>query len=598
MEKPEAHQDIDAKRRLTTIVAADICGYSSASEKDEILAIETADMLFQVFETTCATMKGRVFKRIADGFLAEFPSTYSAVTAALNFRDYVQSSEKKVGSPAVRLGIHVGDVIDRPDGDVLGHGVNVSVRLQELAEPNGILVSQNVINLIGENVAMSTHSRGSVMLKNISQSIQAYDIDHADVKIITTFVTKLRLLLLGLIALLLILVAAYAFQANKARTRISADHKVDEIIQNQFPASQQTEGNSGVSAEYIRGVLESLQRTKTPGHQASFALLDAGNIGLAIEKLETSLKDTAFGSEPYINTMHQIAALSYYHDSAKAVAYYETLLELNPKDTRAMVSLVKAYQVRLEADKAFELYQAIIDKQIGTPYEKLRIQIDMAFNHILQLEFPIAIETLDRIGADIKALGDRRLFIEWQFLFGYSQVRTGNLDEGEAMLIASVTELNQIGADANLPRAYNALGQVYERRAERETELTQTHLETALTHYQKQYETGQIINKTRELPEALYAMGEVYLKLEDHNAARQKFLEALNVARTHNYVTSERRARTGLARIAKINGDEETVCRQMKKIITLYQKNPSVKLTSRTLETLEGLGCGFNRSDI
>ena len=118
------------KRRLTTIVASDVCGYSSLSEKDELSAIRVSDKIYSIFDKIISAHDGRVFKRIADGFLAEFPSAHQGMQAALEFQTAIL---KLSNSPGVRIGIHVGDVIDRADGDILGHGVNIAVRIQEQA---------------------------------------------------------------------------------------------------------------------------------------------------------------------------------------------------------------------------------------------------------------------------------------------------------------------------------------------------------------------------------------------------------------------------------------------------------------------------------
>ena len=588
-------------RRLTTIVAADMCGYTALSERDEATAIKLADLFFNVFAKIATENGGRVFNRVADGFLAEFPSAYSGMNCAVEFCKNVQ--DRHTLSPTsvnaqMRIGVHVGDVVDRDDGNILGHGVNVAVRLQEQAAPGMILISSNLFNLLGRDFKFETKKRSGLTLKNVTGSVTAYEVNPASVPSNGQLgIRAARAIKPMLAAVAVILVIFAAVNVQTTRKMQSVTESIDRIVEKKFSHSNATE--QGVSVAYIRTVLDSLHRSEIPSHQASFALLEAGNIEQAVVKLEGSLNEMPFGEELYINTMHQIAALSYYHDSAKAVAYYETLLELDPKDTRAMVALVKGYQVRLEADKAFELYQSIIEKNIGTPYEQIRVQIDMAFSHILQLEFSIALNLLQRIEADVSALGDQRLYIEWQFLSGYGKVRTGDLATGEDMLLATVEQLNEIGADANLPRAYSALGKLYEIKAEAETDVdaATSNLQTALEYYQKQYDAGVLINKMRELPEALYSMGEVYFELEDYDLARQKFLEALRVARSENYITSERRARMGLARLSQKNGDQTEVCRQVEKIKTLYKKS-TVKLNEKSLTTLEGLGCGFRRDEI
>ena len=588
-------------RRLTTILVADICGYSAMSEKDEASAIKLADLLYKIFGQQAAQHGGRVFNRAADGFLAEFPSANACMQAAIDFCQEVSARNNlspNAISAKVRVGVHVGDVVDRDDGDILGHGVNIAARLQSAADPGMILASSNIINLLGPKFKSNAQKRGGLNLKNISENITAYQIDPEKSDLRPGWRLPRFLKSRGLIYGILIsgvFVSLVALQDSRQEKIIH--HKIETIIQDSLGGSAD-KTDSDISTAYIRDVLSSLQQSNIPSHQASFALLEAGDIDQAIRRLENSLNGIKFDSDEYVNTLHQIAALSYHHDSAKAVGHYETILEMRPNDEAAMFQLVKSYIIRLETEKAYTLSEQIVERGIGSPYQKARLQIDMAFNRVLNLDFDNAIRIFEKVESDVISTKNQRLKNEWQILFGYALARNGDLDQGESLIISSVRELEELGTDTNLPRAYSALGTINKMRAESSPNEKEQYLEKALTYYQKQYERGLEIDKKRDLVEALYSMGEIYLDLGHIRDAKQKFLESLKTARSNNYTNSEVRSRIGLAKIANLQNDMASVCQHVDFIIDIHRNRSVVPMNNNMLNTLEKFDCGFKRADL
>src|SRR5512144_870217 len=120
-------------RRLTTIVALDVAGYSARTEADEARTTAQVAALRRVIEGIATAHGGRVFNTAGDGFMLEFGSSLAAVTAAFALADTCE--------PRVRVGVHLGDVVVQPNGDLLGHGVNVAARLMAQAAPGAALVS-------------------------------------------------------------------------------------------------------------------------------------------------------------------------------------------------------------------------------------------------------------------------------------------------------------------------------------------------------------------------------------------------------------------------------------------------------------------------
>ncbi|MGH7571824.1 MAG: adenylate/guanylate cyclase domain-containing protein, partial [Gemmatimonadota bacterium] len=134
--------------RLAAVWFADIVGYGRLSSRNENDALQ----LVTVFQRTCRDVvrrhNGRIVKFMGDGGMAEFPSTESAVLAACSlestFRARATALELDLEPPRLHVGLHVGEIATAPDGDIYGEGLNLASRLQDLAGPGQILVSEDV----------------------------------------------------------------------------------------------------------------------------------------------------------------------------------------------------------------------------------------------------------------------------------------------------------------------------------------------------------------------------------------------------------------------------------------------------------------------
>src|SRR5215510_12810250 len=140
-----------AQRRLAAILAADVVGYSRLMERDEADTFERLRAhRKELFEPEIGNYRGRIFKLMGDGLLAEFGSVVDAVEcAAVLQRAMAQrndglAEERRID---VRIGINLGDVMVEGD-DLIGEGVNVAARLQGLAEPGGIHISGSVYDQV------------------------------------------------------------------------------------------------------------------------------------------------------------------------------------------------------------------------------------------------------------------------------------------------------------------------------------------------------------------------------------------------------------------------------------------------------------------
>ena len=153
-------------RRLATIVALDVAGYSARTEIDEAATTAEVAALRGVIEEIAASHGGRLFNTAGDGFMLEFASSRAAVEAALALAERCE--------PKVRIGVHLGDVVVQPDGDLLGHGVNVAARLMARSDPGSALVSADVRRTIRGALAERLVSRGHLQLDKMRERIEAF----------------------------------------------------------------------------------------------------------------------------------------------------------------------------------------------------------------------------------------------------------------------------------------------------------------------------------------------------------------------------------------------------------------------------------------
>lgn len=165
------------ERRLTTILSADVAGYSRLMERDEAGTLaELMDRQSSIIDPLIAQGGGRIVKTLGDGFLAEFGSPVNAVTFAA---DMQQASEARNANlpedrrMSFRIGINLSDVIVEQN-DVFGEGVNVASRLQAIAEPGSVFVSDSVYQQVQRQVQLRFEDAGKRQLKDTSGLTQAW----------------------------------------------------------------------------------------------------------------------------------------------------------------------------------------------------------------------------------------------------------------------------------------------------------------------------------------------------------------------------------------------------------------------------------------
>src|SRR5215203_6140368 len=134
------------ERKLAAIMFTDIVGFSRQMGSDEARTLRLLDTHNHIIQTAVAEHHGTVIKTVGDAFLVDFPSVVHAVQSAQQIQAQLRTrnaEHEKAEQIHVRIGIHLGDIIQK-DGDVFGDGVNIASRLQELAEPDTVCLSDVV----------------------------------------------------------------------------------------------------------------------------------------------------------------------------------------------------------------------------------------------------------------------------------------------------------------------------------------------------------------------------------------------------------------------------------------------------------------------
>src|SRR3989442_1523516 len=164
-------------RRLAAIMFTDIVGFSRQMGSNEARTLRLLDTHNRIIQHAVTVHHGTVIKTVGDGFLVDFPSVVNAVQCAQHVQARFRAYNADKDSPEqihVRIGIHLGDIVQR-DGDVFGDGVNIASRLQALAEPDTICISQVVYQEVAQKLALGTVvSLGRPKLKNIAQRQPVY----------------------------------------------------------------------------------------------------------------------------------------------------------------------------------------------------------------------------------------------------------------------------------------------------------------------------------------------------------------------------------------------------------------------------------------
>jgi adenylate cyclase len=167
-------------RKLAAILAADVVGFSRLTGADEDRTLARLRALrSDLIDPTIAVHHGRVVKRTGDGAIVEFRSVVDAVRCAVEIQNAMV--ERNAGLPGdrrieFRIGVHLGDVVEESDGDLMGDGVNIAARLEGVAEPGAICLSEDAYRQVKARLDLSVADLGQTQLKNIAEPVRVYSL--------------------------------------------------------------------------------------------------------------------------------------------------------------------------------------------------------------------------------------------------------------------------------------------------------------------------------------------------------------------------------------------------------------------------------------
>jgi adenylate cyclase len=170
-----------AARKLAAILAADVVGFSCLTGTDEDRTLARLRALrSDLIDPTIAVHHGRAVKRTGDGFIAELRSVVDAVRCAIEVQSGMAERNAGVAPDKrieFRIGVHLGDVVEEADGDLMGDGVNIAARLEGIAEAGGVCLSDDAYRQVRDKVKEAFTDLGEKALKNIARPVRVYGLN-------------------------------------------------------------------------------------------------------------------------------------------------------------------------------------------------------------------------------------------------------------------------------------------------------------------------------------------------------------------------------------------------------------------------------------
>ena len=168
-------------RKHAAILVADVVGYSrlAGADEDRILA-RLRTLRSDLIDPIISVHHGRVVKRTGDGSIIEFRSVVDAIRCAIEVqtglieRNVEVAPDKRI---EFRLGIHLGDVVEESDGDLMGDGVNIAARLEGIAKPGAICLSEDAYRQVKSRLDFKVTDLGATQLKNIAEPVHVYSLE-------------------------------------------------------------------------------------------------------------------------------------------------------------------------------------------------------------------------------------------------------------------------------------------------------------------------------------------------------------------------------------------------------------------------------------
>src|SRR5580700_10802438 len=168
-------------RKIAAILVAGVVGYSRLAGTDEDRTLSRLRGLrSDLIDPAIDAHHGRIVKRTGDGNLIEFRSVVDAVRCAIEVQNGMAERNAGVAPEKrieFRVGIHLGDVVEESDGDLMGDGVNIAARVEGIAKPGAICLSEDAYRQVKSRLDLAVSDLGPTKLKNIAESVRVYSLE-------------------------------------------------------------------------------------------------------------------------------------------------------------------------------------------------------------------------------------------------------------------------------------------------------------------------------------------------------------------------------------------------------------------------------------
>ena len=346
------------KRRLASVLVADICGFSSLAERDEDLALAVVRAVSAILQSVADRNEGRLFHEAADGFFFEFGSANLSMQAARAMLVQIAQDQdlQSLAPVQIRIGLHMGDVQVEPSGNLMGHGVNVAARLQQNADPGSILASKPLIDALSQRQGQFWRER-KLSLKNMKSPISAFNIrDDRPISVLLRDIWSSQ---------------RWRILATGAALSAAAVFAIQAFV---FPTPQ---GPGPIDREAVRASLAPLIKADRPIDDVVSALMRTDDFDAAAQALRSEYEraQSQLTREQSLDLLHQAAAVAVNRDASEAEEIYLEILKLDPFDAEALFQMAKIYR-RHEHDA---LAVASLEKAFNSPVlddrQRLRAEI-------------------------------------------------------------------------------------------------------------------------------------------------------------------------------------------------------------------------------
>jgi len=576
----QAHISRDA-----IILSVDIRGFSKIAERDDARATRIAKSAYLLFSDAARDYGGRVFHKAGDGFLAEFGDAARAVNAAFSFSDAV-SYHQRVD---VRMGLHAGEVSEQPDGDLLGHGVNIAARLQTKANVNGLLISEAIFQQLDKSFSGRIAKRGRIRLKNIRQATVAYDVLRAEGKrnqaVMRNLFRQYQLPALALLALGLVSFASYT-----GWSKWTLHVQTNSIAAKYFDAGEGSDP-IGLHSEQVRNILTRLAATKSTGTEDVYALIKTGNIEAALAALETSLRVENLQVGEQAEILNQIGALAFRYDPEQSLSAFIRLSALTPQSPNAQYWLARTYSANAQISSAISTFETLLRTDALEPRVEVSAAIELAFAYLRDGQF----EKANQLMIDKKpvALALKDPLVEARFNLERAQIweSLDQLDIAEGALLESMDVLGNYGHLSQVARGRAMLGQIYLRRAELDQTNSEAFTRAARKHYEEQLELEIKLDNRPGITRTYSNLATASLMLRDVERAEEEFLESQVLAIELNRYVPQFLNHLGLAQVYDLQGDRQDSCGQVAAAFEVYHREIESHIGPRTQDVIQSLSC-------